>query len=393
VEAFLTDLALRRNVSASTQNQALSTILFLYKAVLDQELDWIEDIVRAKRWGREPVVLSGDEVRALRAHLREPHHLRALLMYGAGLRLRECLPLQVKDIDFSYRQITVCDGKGGKDRVTVLPDFAVPGLERQIDGARALLAADEREGVQGVSLPYTLARKYPSAPFALGWQYVFPSRAAGGGRRRGPHRVHTERLRSDAGIESPLYPRIRHRAAPRLPGNEAITNRWLWQSEFGRRCAGGGRRAGASDADRRLPDRHAASSGKFRSPHASGSSPARPRSLPVRAGVTAPPTGHSRKGRRRAAEAPVGANLEESDQAQDGRADRTRRKRRAARRCPARAPRRGRGGGTFRGSLADHSESLLMFAEVHAGGRSDCFEGKSPVRSRARLSAGILRRI
>lgn len=176
VEAFLTDLAVRRNVSASTQNQALSAILFLYKAVLEQEIDWIEGVVRAKRRVREPVVLSADEVGALFAHLREPYYLMALLMYGAGLRLRECLRLLVKDADFSYRQITVRDGKGGKDRVTVLPDSAIPGLERQIERAKALLAADEREGVQGVSLPYALARKYPSAPFALGWQYVFPSR-------------------------------------------------------------------------------------------------------------------------------------------------------------------------------------------------------------------------
>jgi len=145
VEAFLTDLAVRRDVSASTRNQALSAILFLYRSVLEQELDWIENVVRAKRRVREPVVLSNEEVRAIFGHLREPYHLMALLMYGAGLRLRECLRLRVKDTDSTYRQIPVRDGKGGKDRVTVLPDAAVCGLERQVERARAILAADERE--------------------------------------------------------------------------------------------------------------------------------------------------------------------------------------------------------------------------------------------------------
>jgi len=142
VESFLTHLAVERHVSASTQNQALSAILFLYKAVLEQELEWLDDVVRAKRRVREPVVLTTGEVRTVLAHLQDPYHLMALLMYGEGLRLRECLRLRVKDIDFGYRQITVHDGKGGKDRVTVLPDAAMTGLERQIERARALLAAD-----------------------------------------------------------------------------------------------------------------------------------------------------------------------------------------------------------------------------------------------------------
>ncbi|NIR29114.1 MAG: integron integrase [Gammaproteobacteria bacterium] len=177
VETFLTHLAVDRHVSSSTQNQALSAILFLYKAVLEHELEWVDDVVRAKRKVREPVVLAPEEVRTLLGHLGEPYHLMALLLYGAGLRLRECLRLRVKDVDFRYRQITVRDGKGGKDRVTVLPDAAIPGLQRQVEHARALLAADIRERFEGVSMPYALARKYPSAPFALGWQYVFPSRA------------------------------------------------------------------------------------------------------------------------------------------------------------------------------------------------------------------------
>jgi integron integrase len=177
LEAFLTHLAVERHVSPSTQNQALSAVLFLYKAVLERELEWVEDVVRAKRRTREPVVLAPEEARMLLAHLREPYHLMALLMYGAGLRLRECLRLRVKDLDPRYRQIAVRDGKGGKDRVTVLPDTAIPGLRRQVERARALLAADVRDGFEGCSMPYALARKYPSAPFALGWQYVFPSRA------------------------------------------------------------------------------------------------------------------------------------------------------------------------------------------------------------------------
>jgi integron integrase len=175
VTAFLSHLATERDVAAATQNQALSALLFLYKHVLGRDLGWLDDLVRAKRPVRLPVVLSRAEVSALLAQLKGTHWLMASLLYGAGLRLMECLRLRVKDVDFAYRQILVRDGKGGKDRVTMLPEVAIDALHKQLGEAKRLHEFDLREGFGEVHLPFALARKYPRAGYEWGWQYVFPS--------------------------------------------------------------------------------------------------------------------------------------------------------------------------------------------------------------------------
>jgi integron integrase len=143
--------------------------------VLGRDLGWFDDLVRAKRPVRVPVVLSRGEVNALLAQLRGTPWLMASLLYGAGLRLMECLRLRVKDVDFAYRQVLVRDGKGAKDRVTMLPETAVQPLHAQLGEAKRLHEIDLREGFGEVHLPYALARKYPRAGFEWGWQYVFPA--------------------------------------------------------------------------------------------------------------------------------------------------------------------------------------------------------------------------
>jgi integron integrase len=175
VTAFLSHLATERDVAAATQNQALSALLFLYQQVLGRDLGWFDDLVRAKRPVRLPVVLSRAEVAALLAQLKGTHWLMASLLYGAGLRLMECLRLRVKDVDFAYRQILVRDGKGGKDRVTMLPEVAIDALHRQLGEAKRWHGVDLREGFGEVHLPFALARKYPRVGYEWGWQYVFPS--------------------------------------------------------------------------------------------------------------------------------------------------------------------------------------------------------------------------
>jgi integron integrase len=190
VTAYLTHLARDRNVSASTQGQALAALLFLYKAVLGIELPWMDSIERAKRPVRVPVVLTRDEVRALLAQLEGPKWLMASLLYGAGLRLRECLKLRVKDIDFAYSQITVRDGKGGKDRVTVLPGGLAEPLRTQLARVKRLHERDLAEGYGEAWLPDALARKYPRAGFQWGWQFVFPSKKLSTDPRSGAIRRH-----------------------------------------------------------------------------------------------------------------------------------------------------------------------------------------------------------
>ena len=190
VEAFLTDLAVRKGVSSSTQNQALSAILFLYRQVLEVELPWLEHVTRAQRPSRIPVVLSFGEVRALLSYLDGQTSLIGQLLYGSGLRLMEALRLRVKDIDFAYSQIIVRDGKGQKDRVTVLPEAVIPKLKPHL----ALLRERHRiallRGYGGVELPHALARKYPRAKLELGWQYVFPARYGSRDPRSGAVRRH-----------------------------------------------------------------------------------------------------------------------------------------------------------------------------------------------------------
>lgn len=175
VEAFLTTLASRDRVSASTQNQALSALLFLYREVLAVELPWMENIRRAKRPERLPVVLSRSEAKLLLAQLSGFNWLVASLLYGSGLRLMEGLRLRVKDVDFQRRELTVRSGKGGKDRRTVLPADLLEPLKAQMEEARRLHARDLQAGFGAVWLPNALARKYPNAEREFGWQYLFPS--------------------------------------------------------------------------------------------------------------------------------------------------------------------------------------------------------------------------
>ena len=175
VTAFLSHLAVDNKVSASTQTQALSALLFLYREVLNRPLDRLDHIHRAKKPERLPVVLTKDEARAVLAQLDGSLWLMANLLYGSGLRLMECLRLRVKDIDFDYNQITVRDGKGGKDRVTILPSCIKAPLRRHLDRVKALHSRDLQEGFGRVYLPNALARKYRQADREWRWQYVFPS--------------------------------------------------------------------------------------------------------------------------------------------------------------------------------------------------------------------------
>jgi integron integrase len=174
VEAFLAHLAVDKNVSASTQNQALSALLFLYRDVLNQPLHWV-NVLWAKKPKRLPVVLTQEEVQAVLNCLNGLPHLVVQLLYGAGLRVTECLRLRVKDIDFGQQLIIVRDGKGFKDRTTPLPQTAVSPLHHQLQCAQKLHYKDLEEGNGRVSLPNALAQKYPNANTEWQWQFVFPS--------------------------------------------------------------------------------------------------------------------------------------------------------------------------------------------------------------------------
>jgi integron integrase len=175
VEHFLSQLATEGGVSAGTQNQALSALLFLYREVLGLQLPWMEGIVRAKRPQRMPLVLSQEEVRRLLAMMQGQPWLIASLLYGTGMRLMECLRLRIKDVDFARNAILVRNGKGAKDRITVLPRSLVETLQREIARSRLLHEADLAAGFGTVWLPHALARKYPHASREFGWQFVFPS--------------------------------------------------------------------------------------------------------------------------------------------------------------------------------------------------------------------------
>ena len=175
VEAFLTYLAVERKVSASTQNQALSAILFLYREVLKVELPWLDNVVKAKRPQRMPVVLTREEVQAVLVRLDGAAGLILRLAYGTGMRILETARLRVKDIDFARKEVMVRDGKGSKDRVTMLPGSLTLPLREHLLRVQALHARDIEAGFGRVYLPYALARKYPSADRDWAWQYVFPS--------------------------------------------------------------------------------------------------------------------------------------------------------------------------------------------------------------------------
>jgi len=227
VEGFLTELAVRDRVAASTQNQALSALLFLYREVLSIDLPWMENVTRAKRPQRLPVVLSKGEVMALLARLRSREALMAALLYGSGLRLMECVRLRVKDVDFVRGDLTVRNGKGGKDRKTVLPLSLRPLLQRQVEDVRVMHAEDLAAGFGAVYLPHALAKKYPNAPRELAWQYVFPATRLSvdpldGAKRR--HHIDEKGLQrvvrtaaQDLGLNKPVTPHtLRHCFATHL---------------------------------------------------------------------------------------------------------------------------------------------------------------------------------
>ena len=176
VEAFLTHLAVNRQVSASTQNQAKAAILYLYKQVLGVDLPWLDGVVQAKTPKRLPVVLTATEVRALLLHMQGgTTGLIAQLLYGTGMRLLEALRLRVKDVEFARREIVIREGKGNKDRITVLPENLLLALQAQLQKARALHDKDVDAGFGRVYLPHALAVKYANADRSWAWQWVFPS--------------------------------------------------------------------------------------------------------------------------------------------------------------------------------------------------------------------------
>ena len=175
ITRFLTYLATERNVSASTQNQALSAILFLYREVLKEHIPWLDDVVRAKKPKRLPVVLSKNVIIDLLNELTSTNKLVAYLLYGSGLRLMEGLRLRVKDIDFDYHQLIVRSGKGDQDRVTVLPEYIHSYLKNHLAKVKHQHKNDLRNGLGRVYLPYALHRKYKHSNQEWGWQYVFPS--------------------------------------------------------------------------------------------------------------------------------------------------------------------------------------------------------------------------
>jgi len=176
VTSFLSSLAIDRYCAPATQNQALNAILFLYRHVLEIDLPWLDEVIRAKRSAKIPVVLSVSEVQTVISHLPAQYVLIVKLLYGSGLRISEAARLRVKDVDFNRRSLLVRDGKGAKDRVTVLADVCIPAMRDQIEGSLVIAAEDRRTRRGGVLLPYALARKYPNARFEEGWQYVFPAR-------------------------------------------------------------------------------------------------------------------------------------------------------------------------------------------------------------------------
>lgn len=176
ISRFLTHLAVEENVSAKTQNQAMFALLFLYREVLDAPLDYLGGtFAPAKSSGRVPVVLTREEVSAVLANLKGVNWILANLLYGAGLRLKECLRLRVKDLDFGYRQITVRDGKGAKDRFTILPEKLVQPLKEQLEKTKKTHERDLSAGFGKVWMPAALGKKYPNAAAEWKWQYVFPS--------------------------------------------------------------------------------------------------------------------------------------------------------------------------------------------------------------------------
>jgi integron integrase len=190
VEQFLTALAVKGNVAASTQNQAKSALLFLYREVLQVELPWLDGIVTARRPQRLPVVLTEAETAQLLAHMTGTTGLVARLLYGTGMRILEAVRMRVKDLDLSRGEIVVRDGKGAKDRITMVPRSIEPVLKLQLEFAKTLHARDLADGVGAVYLPHALDRKYPNASVEWPWQYVFPAEGISVDPRSGVRRRH-----------------------------------------------------------------------------------------------------------------------------------------------------------------------------------------------------------
>jgi len=227
VEAFLTHLAVQGRVAASTQNQAKSALLFLYREVLEHDLPWLEDVERAKAPKRLPVVLTQEEAQTVLSRLKGTHWLVAGLLYGSGLRIMEALRLRVKDLEFTRGEILVREGKGFKDRVTMLPAMLVEPLKAHLKRVKVLHDQDVAEGFGEVYLPYALDRKYPDAAREWGWQYVFPSKNRSVDPRSGlvrRHHVQDQAIQRairqavrDAGIVKPATPHtLRHSFATHL---------------------------------------------------------------------------------------------------------------------------------------------------------------------------------
>lgn len=227
IESFLTHLAVAGKVSASTQNQAKSALLYLYREVLNVDLPWLDNITQAKAPKRLPVVLTKEEVTRLLAQLAGMHHLLASLLYGTGMRLMEGVRLRVKDIDFARGEIIVREGKGFKDRVTMLPKSVVESLKLHLAKVKALHQEDLQQGFGEVYLPFALDKKYPNAGREWGWQYVFPSKNLSVDPRSGVTRRHhidekglqraIKQAVRDIGLYKPATPHtLRHSFATHL---------------------------------------------------------------------------------------------------------------------------------------------------------------------------------
>jgi integron integrase len=230
IQAFITYLAVEKQVAASTQNQALSAILFLYRNVLHKEVAMPSKIVSANRPKHLPAVLTHAEAMAVIEKMSGVHQLMAKLLYGSGLRLMECVRLRVKDVDFGNHQIIIRDGKGEKDRATILPDSVVPLLQTQLKKARTIHQKDLQDGFGETNLPYALDRKYPSASKEWAWQYIFPASNRSLDPRSGKMRRHhvdesvlqkaVREAARQAGIDKPVTPHtFRHSFATHLLQN------------------------------------------------------------------------------------------------------------------------------------------------------------------------------